>query len=110
MATWLDYVSLVVTLAILAGVGYLIVNARKALSGAFESTKDSLKNKGVDLSSHGLSVKTDKRFDREQYLDATQRGFIKALNASTAGNKDPDVEPEEGSEKASHRHGRHRKE
>ena len=32
-----------------------------------------LKSKGVDVSRHGLSVKTDKRFDREQYLDATQR-------------------------------------
>ena len=64
----------------------------------------------MDVSRHGLSVKTDKRFDRERYLDATQRsvrcflrhdpgstlvltqlqnvrGFIKAFNASSAGNR-----------------------
>ncbi|PIL32437.1 hypothetical protein GSI_05139 [Ganoderma sinense ZZ0214-1] len=46
-----------------------------------------LKKQGVDVSRHGVSVKTDKRFDREQYLDATQRGFIKAFNASSAGNR-----------------------
>ncbi|RDX50636.1 hypothetical protein K466DRAFT_601811 [Polyporus arcularius HHB13444] len=106
MATWLDYVSLVVTLAIFVGVGYLIVNARKAFSGAVESTKDSLKSKGVNVSSHGLSVKTDKRLDREQYLDATQRGFIKAFNASSGGNKDPDVAPGDVQKKGRHGLGR----
>ncbi|EJF59435.1 hypothetical protein DICSQDRAFT_138567 [Dichomitus squalens LYAD-421 SS1] len=47
----------------------------------------SLKGKGVDVSQNGLSVKTDKKLDREQYLDATQRGFIKAFNASSGGNR-----------------------
>ena len=32
-----------------------------------------LREKGVNLSKHGVSVKTDKRFNREEYLDATQR-------------------------------------
>ncbi|KAI0740048.1 hypothetical protein C8Q76DRAFT_790532 [Earliella scabrosa] len=110
MANWFDYVSLVLTLSVFAGLAYVFLYAKKAVTGAVASTKDSLKSKGVDVSAHGLSVKTDKRFDREQYLDATQRsvrvyidlfpqriqaaasdavlfcGFIKAFNASSAGN------------------------
>ena len=33
----------------------------------------SLKAKGLDISAHGVSIKTEKRFDREHYVDATQR-------------------------------------
>ncbi|KAI0808299.1 hypothetical protein C8Q74DRAFT_1363695 [Fomes fomentarius] len=91
MAHWFDYLSLFLTLSIFAAIAYVYLNAKKAWSGAVASTKDSLKSKGMDLSSSGLSVKTDKRFDREQYLDATQRGFIKAFNASSAGNHDLDA-------------------
>ncbi|KAI1784579.1 hypothetical protein LXA43DRAFT_208310 [Ganoderma leucocontextum] len=87
MATWFDYFVLLVTLCIIAGLVFTYFLAKKVLPGAFESAKDSLKKQGVDVSRQGLSVKTDKRFDREQYLDATQRGFIKAFNASSAGNR-----------------------
>ncbi|TBU42500.1 hypothetical protein BD309DRAFT_866206 [Dichomitus squalens] len=51
------------------------------------ASHSSLMGKGVDVSENGLSVKTDKKLDREQYLDATQRGFIKAFNASSGGNR-----------------------
>ena len=33
----------------------------------------SLKTKGLDISDKGVSIKTQKRFDRENYVDATQR-------------------------------------
>lgn len=33
----------------------------------------SLANKGLHVSDKGVSVKTSKRFDREDYVDATQR-------------------------------------
>lgn len=71
---------------------------------------NSLKNKGVNLSIEGVSIKTDKRWDRGDYLDATQRcvrcllvflpalmsrplpslpydssGFVKAYNNSSFG-------------------------
>ncbi|KAI0739916.1 hypothetical protein C8Q80DRAFT_1274940 [Daedaleopsis nitida] len=91
---WLDYLALILTLSFLGGIVYVFVNAKKAVSGAVESTKGSLKNRGLNVSANGLSVKTDKRFDREQYLDATQRGFIKAFNASSGGNQDRDAPPE----------------
>lgn len=32
-----------------------------------------LEQRGITLSRDGVSVKTQKRFDREAYLDATQR-------------------------------------
>ncbi|PFH49181.1 hypothetical protein AMATHDRAFT_48943 [Amanita thiersii Skay4041] len=45
----------------------------------------SLKSKGYDISKTGVSVKTSKRFDHEHYVDAVQRGFIRALGASSYG-------------------------
>ncbi|KAI0820892.1 hypothetical protein BC628DRAFT_1394847 [Trametes gibbosa] len=87
MANWLDYFSLVVTLVIISALAYGGFLAMKAISSAVESTKDTLKTKGVNVSKNGVSVKTNKRYDREDYLDATQRGFIKAMKASSGGNQ-----------------------
>ncbi|KAI0631826.1 hypothetical protein C8Q77DRAFT_164862 [Trametes polyzona] len=87
MANWIDYLSLVVTLAIISALAYGGFLASKAISSAIESTKDSLKSRGVNVSKKGVSVKTSKRYDREDYLDATQRGFIKAMKASSGGNQ-----------------------
>lgn len=33
----------------------------------------SLRDKGISITNKGVSVKTSKRFDREHYVDATQR-------------------------------------
>jgi hypothetical protein len=67
-----------------------------------------LKSKGLDITGEGISVKTSRRFDRGDYVDATQRcehypssstqgltlythrGFIKAMNASSFGSSTPD--------------------
>ncbi|EIW53005.1 uncharacterized protein TRAVEDRAFT_75196 [Trametes versicolor FP-101664 SS1] len=87
MANWFDYLSLAVTLAIISALAYGGFLASKAISSAVDSAKDSLKTKGVDVSRGGVSVKTNKRYDREDYLDATQRGFIKAMKASSGGNQ-----------------------
>jgi hypothetical protein len=36
----------------------------------------SLKSRGLDISKEGVSVKTFRRFDREDYVDATQRSIL----------------------------------
>ncbi|KAI0327859.1 hypothetical protein GY45DRAFT_1338507 [Cubamyces sp. BRFM 1775] len=87
MANWIDYLSLVLTFSIITALVYGGFVAVKATSEAVQSTKEKLKTKGVNVSKHGVSVKTNKRYDREDYLDATQRGFIKAMKASSAGNQ-----------------------
>ena len=48
---------------------YLYLLTNSSLTASY----GSLKERGVDVSQHGLSVKTDKKLDREHYLDATQR-------------------------------------
>jgi len=55
----------------------------RSVSQGVESAKEGLKTKGVHITDKGVSVKTSKRFDREDYVDATQRGLLKAVNAST---------------------------
>ncbi|KAI8976332.1 hypothetical protein BD414DRAFT_423166, partial [Trametes punicea] len=82
-----DYLSLLVTLSIVGVLVYGGFIAMRAISNAVQSTKEALKTKGVDVSKHGVSVKTNKRYDREEYLDDTQRGFIRAVKASSAGRQ-----------------------
>jgi len=93
MATWVDICALFVTMVVTTGAVYCIVTFMRQLAQSVEATKESLKNKGLTVSEHGVSVKTDGRFDREDYLGATQRGLIKALGAATYGN------PEQATEK-----------
>jgi len=37
------------------------------------TTKEKLKSKGYNVSDHGVQVQTQKRFNHEDYVDATQR-------------------------------------
>jgi len=50
---------------------------------AVNNTKESLQKKGLHITQSGVSVKTDRRFDREDYVDATQRGIIRAMGAAS---------------------------
>lgn len=43
------------------------------LDSGIKSAKTALQNKGLTVSDKGVSVKTDRRFGREDYVDATQR-------------------------------------
>jgi len=85
MASWIDFVSLTLTLSIAAAVLYGLIHIGRATSQAAEATKASLKNRGVNLSKEGVSIKTNRRWDRDSYLDATQRGFVKAYNNASFG-------------------------
>ena len=40
---------------------------------------NSLKTKGLDVSHTGISVKTSKRFDHEEYMEATRRCVLSQL-------------------------------
>ncbi|KAI3615118.1 hypothetical protein WG66_016876 [Moniliophthora roreri] len=62
---------------------YGIVFVIRSVTESLESTKEKLKEKGYDISSGGVKVKTQKRFNREDYVDATQRQFVKAMEASS---------------------------
>ncbi|KAF5375915.1 hypothetical protein D9615_008186 [Tricholomella constricta] len=108
MANWIDFFSLVLTLIIAGGVIYGILFISKQITQRMESTKEKyafsppsavcipliisvppparLKNRGLTVSNKGVSIKTSKRFDREDYMDATQRGVVKAFGASTFGS------------------------
>ncbi|KAA1473334.1 hypothetical protein DENSPDRAFT_270067 [Dentipellis sp. KUC8613] len=63
------------------GAVYLV----RKISAYVTRTKESLKQKGWTISEKGVSVKTSGRMNREDYLDATQRGLIKAMGASHHG-------------------------
>ncbi|KAG5635873.1 hypothetical protein H0H81_009831 [Sphagnurus paluster] len=86
MANWIDFLSLVLTLGIVGGVIYGILYISRQVRESVEGYKESLKDKGVSISKKGVSVKTSKRFDREDYIDATQRNFVKAVSAAKFGH------------------------
>jgi len=83
MANWLDLISLLATVAVFGGIVYAVLVVVRSVSQGVESAKEGLKTKGVHITDKGVSVKTSKRFDREDYVDATQRNFVKAVNASS---------------------------
>ncbi|THV00795.1 hypothetical protein K435DRAFT_434439 [Dendrothele bispora CBS 962.96] len=85
MATWTDILSLVVTVAVFGGIVVGVLAVVRSFSEGVKSTKEKLKERGVDVSKGGVSVKTSKRMDRESYVDATQRGIIRAMGASSIG-------------------------
>ncbi|KAF8550795.1 hypothetical protein OG21DRAFT_1487498 [Imleria badia] len=85
MASWIDIFSLLMTTLFFVGVVLGVLYASQAFSSSVQSTKASLEQRGITLSRDGVSLKTQKRFDREAYLDATQRGLVKALGAATVG-------------------------
>jgi len=85
MANWVDFLSLITTLSVICGIAYGVYYIAMQGRAALESTKQSLKSKGVNVSEHGISVKTSRRLDREGYMDATQRSVIKALQNSQFG-------------------------
>jgi len=62
----------------------------KVVSDTIDQTKKTLNEKGVNVSASGISVKTSKHMTREDYLDATQRKFVKAIQTSTTSVTDSD--------------------
>jgi len=89
MGQWLDIFSLILTTILFVGTIIGVVLLVKKISDGITSTKQSLKEKGWTVSREGVSVKTSRRFDREDYIDATQRGIMKAMNASHYGANTP---------------------
>ncbi|KAF9048331.1 hypothetical protein BDZ89DRAFT_1057905 [Hymenopellis radicata] len=89
MATWLDFFSLFMTLGICGGALYGVIKLWESVTQSVASTKTSkpfclpsplplmssnrLKDRGYHISSGGVSVKTNRRVNREDYIDATQR-------------------------------------
>jgi len=98
MSNWLDIISFVVSLALFVGVVVGAIYAAKAISNTIDETKKSLNEKGVNVSASGISLKTSKHLTREDYLDATQRGMVKAIQTSTISVPDSSVmtHPNEG--------------
>jgi len=100
MANWFDVLSFLLTASIFVGVVVGVAIGVKKISEAINNTKETLKAKGVHISDKGVSVKTSSRMSREDYIDATQRGFINSIAAtkkaggfSTADNIDRDGAP-----------------
>ncbi|KII90403.1 hypothetical protein PLICRDRAFT_696974 [Plicaturopsis crispa FD-325 SS-3] len=85
MASWVDVVSFLLTAGAFVGVILGVLFVGRQISLGVAATKESLKNRGLHITDKGVSVKTSKRFDREHYVDATQRGFIKVLGSSSFG-------------------------
>jgi len=88
MANWIDFFSLIATITVFGGVIYGIIFVVRSINEGWTSTQASLKSKGLDISASGVSVKTSKRFGREDYVDATQRHIVKAFEAATIRRND----------------------
>lgn len=88
MATWIDVLSLSVTTIVFVGTILAVIYSARKIASIVAATKESLKNRGISLSGSGVSIKTNKRLDMEHYVDATQRGLIKVMDAASFGKRD----------------------
>ncbi|RXW21878.1 hypothetical protein EST38_g3972 [Candolleomyces aberdarensis] len=68
-----DLLVFVIFVGVVGAVIYGVMLASKSIDAGVASTKESLKARGLDVSATGVSMRSDKRFDRQDYLDATQR-------------------------------------
>ena len=86
---------------VVGGVIYGIIYVMREIQASWASTKESyvafdlvhdagashtshcysLKSKGLNVSHTGISVKTSKRFDREEYMEATRRCVLSPLTS-----------------------------
>jgi len=82
----MDLFSLTATIVVVGGVIYGVIYVIQGFQASWASTKESLKTKGLNVSHNGIFVKTSKRFDHEEYMEATRRGLVKAAGASSFGN------------------------
>ncbi|KAH6905593.1 hypothetical protein BKA70DRAFT_1291665 [Coprinopsis sp. MPI-PUGE-AT-0042] len=78
-----DILAFTFTLALVGGFVYGVIYVVNLVNQSVESTKANLKSKGMDISANGVSVKTDKYVDRQDYIDATQRKIINVMEASS---------------------------
>jgi len=76
-----DYLSLALVLAFL-GLGFVAIALKQWFNNVLQVTRDLLEKQGVYITSHGVTVKTNKPYDHEQYFDNIQRKLVKFLNAS----------------------------
>ncbi|KAL5480293.1 hypothetical protein ACEPAI_1563 [Sanghuangporus weigelae] len=83
MTSWFDLLALTLIFAAFVGAIIGVRFIANQISSAMAATKESLKDRGLIISDKGVSVRTSSRYSREDYVDATQRGFIKAMNAAT---------------------------
>ncbi|KZP07039.1 hypothetical protein FIBSPDRAFT_1041240 [Athelia psychrophila] len=88
MAGILDFLSLLLTASVFVGVIVGIIFVVQQVQAAVAQTKESLKKKGLNITDTGVSVKTDRHLDREDYLDATQRNMVKAFQSSSFAKVD----------------------
>jgi len=82
---WTDILAFAATLGFIGAAVYGVLFVIRQINQGVTSTKEALKERGLHISDHGVKVKTSKRFDREDYVDATQRGIIKAMGAASYG-------------------------
>ncbi|KAG2135624.1 hypothetical protein BD769DRAFT_430496 [Suillus cothurnatus] len=76
MASWIDIFSFLLISSLFVGTILGVIFLAKSFSAAAQNTKESLQSRGISISDKGVSIKTSKRFDREDYVDATQRSDL----------------------------------
>jgi len=87
MALASDVVYLILTLGVLGGSVAVILFIVKRFTEFTNTTKEKLKSRGYEISDQGVAVHTERRLDREDYIDKSRGGLVKAFNASSYGKK-----------------------
>ncbi|KAG8924311.1 hypothetical protein FRC03_008879 [Tulasnella sp. 419] len=83
-STWTDFIWAMLQTAIFVGLAAGIWIAMKAMDKATANTKETLQSRGVSMDDGVVSVKTDRRLEREDYIDATRRRMVNMMDTVKA--------------------------
>jgi len=71
----------------------------RMVSATIEKTRTDLRSKGVHVSNQGVQIKTNKTYNHEDYIDATQRALTAGMDPMAKASSFKRVDPDAGREK-----------
>jgi len=100
MATsWFEFISSLFMTFLVVGVVVGGIYAFRTISATIEQTRNDLRSKGVNISDSGVQIKTNKHYNHEDYIDATQRVLTAGMDPMAKASSFKRVNPEAGKEK-----------
>jgi len=78
--SWFELLSSVFMTAIVLAIVIGAILVGRQVAKSVEDTKTNLRKQGINVSDSGMKIQTDKRYDREDYIDATRQAIVSGMD------------------------------
>jgi len=75
------------------------IYAFRMIAATIEKTRNDLRSKGVNISDSGVQIKTNKHYDHDDYIYATQKALTSGMDPMAKASSFKRVDPDAGREK-----------